>query len=425
MNVYSVQNQIQIPVTWNNQPPVGTLYGSASVAKGFSESCPAGTVTLQGGGAGGLTLTNLVQEWANGTAVPAGVAIRAHDEGDINGGKVFKSSDSATDGPMLSVTYNSYPDVPSELSTDLSDSLDVVLHGVYSDAEGGSGYVEFSIRDSVNQLVGTVNGATVASGQDSFHTLSSGYLSSGQDYTWTARAFDGTDYSAASTPQSIYATCPTEFFDHIFWRDLTSQGSQVSWSGGTQGHIRRTGWSIDPCTGGVYGDSRAWATSFLEIATNGDFFEAGMRRNHNKSYSWFVNYSLGTEVTIGTGSLDSKCSGGAIGDFYTFRVRTIGGQGGPYEAHVQCPGGGWQHLATWDGPPNGDDDGKPMVEAGRQGPNTGLSDHHHDLKFRDANNQWYSWAGMECHLDDNSAWNGYKVPGEADHFETRKASGTC
>lgn len=125
------------------------------------------------------------------------------------------------------------------------------------------------------------------------------------------------------------------------------------------------------------------------------------------------------------GLVTKRCSGGAIGDFYTFRVRTIGGQGGPYEAHVQCPGGGWQHLATWDGPPNGDDDGKPMVEAGRQGPNTGLSDHHHDLKFRDANNQWYSWAGMECHLDDNSAWNGYKVPGETDHFETRKASGTC
>jgi hypothetical protein len=206
VNVYSLQGALQPPITWNNQPAIGTLYASTSVAKGFSASCPAGAVTLQTGGANGLTLTDLVQQWTDPSTVPYGLAIRAHDEADTNGGKVFKSSEATTDGPVLSVTYNSYPDVPIEISAE-GPVTTPTLHARFSDADGGTGYVAYTVYTyPYPTVLLTGNGPTVSSGSDSPYTVPSGYLQSGQTYLWSASAHDGTDQSPA--PPRFYPSTP-------------------------------------------------------------------------------------------------------------------------------------------------------------------------------------------------------------------------
>ena len=61
VDAYSVPAAVSPPVTWNNQPGLGNLYASASAAKGYSGSCPAGWIALSGGGANGAVLGDLIQ----------------------------------------------------------------------------------------------------------------------------------------------------------------------------------------------------------------------------------------------------------------------------------------------------------------------------------------------------------------------------
>jgi len=59
--VWSLTGSFDSSVSWATQPAAGARYASLTVAKGFSGSCPAGTVTFSSGGDGGTTLTTLVQ----------------------------------------------------------------------------------------------------------------------------------------------------------------------------------------------------------------------------------------------------------------------------------------------------------------------------------------------------------------------------
>jgi hypothetical protein len=106
VDLYSLQSTGQIPVTWNNQPAAGDVYATATAAHGASGSCPAADVAFEGGGTDGATLADLVQLWAEGTVVPAGVELKADSETDPNGAKVFDSSEAGSTGPVLSVTYS-------------------------------------------------------------------------------------------------------------------------------------------------------------------------------------------------------------------------------------------------------------------------------------------------------------------------------
>jgi hypothetical protein len=195
VDVYSLADGIQVPVTWNNQPSIGTLVASTSDAKGYSASCPAGTVTIQTGGAGGTSLADLVQIWAWGEDVPIGFGIQAHDEMDANGRKTFKSADAATDGPVLSVTYNNQPDLPFSVSESTDGSGAITLHAGFSDPDGDSGYATFLIYNSAGTLVGSGQGTTVSSGNDSPYSVPAGLLTNWTQYTWQVRTYDGIDYS--------------------------------------------------------------------------------------------------------------------------------------------------------------------------------------------------------------------------------------
>jgi hypothetical protein len=197
VELYSLQAALPSPVTWNNQPAAGTLYASASVAKGYSASCPAGPITLQSGGANGATLTHLAQLWADGNETPPGIVIRASDEADVNGGKKFAPPGGANP-PSLSVTYNNFPDAPTNLSTSSGGPGSTVLHATYSDPDGGIvlGHVQYSLYDAAGALITTGSGTSVASGNDSPYTISTSVFQ--QAKIWKARGYDGNDYSPYS-----------------------------------------------------------------------------------------------------------------------------------------------------------------------------------------------------------------------------------
>ena len=84
MDAYDAASSWGSSVTWNTKPSTGTLYASTTAAKGFSSSCPAGSISLSTGGSGGHTLADLVQAWADGQAND-GMILRAASETDTTG----------------------------------------------------------------------------------------------------------------------------------------------------------------------------------------------------------------------------------------------------------------------------------------------------------------------------------------------------
>jgi RHS repeat-associated protein len=86
---------------WTAQPVIyPTVYGSLSVAKGFSSSCPNGRVTIP--------ITSFVQAMAGTVSTTDGVALKAASESDSYGWKRFGSLES-TAPPFISYTYNRKP----------------------------------------------------------------------------------------------------------------------------------------------------------------------------------------------------------------------------------------------------------------------------------------------------------------------------
>lgn len=85
---------------WGNQPTSAGVAGSATFAKGFSSSCPAGRQSIN--------VTQLVKDLAGSGWVIGTVGLQATSETDSYGWKRFSSSETANP-PYLSVTYNRAP----------------------------------------------------------------------------------------------------------------------------------------------------------------------------------------------------------------------------------------------------------------------------------------------------------------------------
>ena len=140
------------------------------------------------------------------------VEIRAHQETNSNSGKIFTSSEGGANGPVLSVTYNSYPAVPTGAWSERDEDGAYSLHGTFSDPDGGTGSDSYTVtRDDTGQVVTGASGfgQTVASGSDSASQIPGGVIEDDVGYHFTARAFDGIDYSASTPSQVLYKdTCP-------------------------------------------------------------------------------------------------------------------------------------------------------------------------------------------------------------------------
>src|SRR5439155_27199873 len=205
VDVVKVTSTVTGAPTWNNQPTVGGIYASASAAMGHSTSCPAGDLSLSSGGANGTSLADLVQLWSDGTTVPAQLELRAHNESSTTSGKAFTSSEGGSNGPVLAVTYNSFPAVPTTLWTERNDDGAYTLHGTFSDPDGGTGWVTYTVTDATTNTVVLAGspGAVVASGADSHLDLPGGTINDTDSYTFTAQASDGTLSSASSSAQTV------------------------------------------------------------------------------------------------------------------------------------------------------------------------------------------------------------------------------
>jgi RHS repeat-associated protein len=211
-DIYNVTSSWSGP-TWNNQPTYGAVYSSKSFAYGYNGSCPAQTVSFTGGGASGKTITDLVHGWASGSITNYGLSVRADDETNLTTWKLFNSSDAAGHAPVLSVTYNSYPNTPTGLSpTGTSGSphwfnvQNLLLSAKSCDPDSGKDRVNFEVysgstkivhsntgRAKVNECTAdpwTVNSPANGTNWDSGTSFGQGTL-----YKWRAQGDDGTDVS--------------------------------------------------------------------------------------------------------------------------------------------------------------------------------------------------------------------------------------
>lgn len=181
----------------------------------------------------------MVQNWADtdDTIVNHGVMVRSTDQDDFVGWKKFHSANNSSgNAPYLAVTYNSYPKTPSGLSPSTGSYVNTTtptLHGVFSDADGGSGKVEYEIRDNATGALVTtgMRSTKLAAGSDAYWTVPTGLLSDGVTYKWRARGWDGTDYSkdysayrtfaVDTSPPGMPTVSSSEFAEGV-WSQATS-----------------------------------------------------------------------------------------------------------------------------------------------------------------------------------------------------------
>ncbi|ADG76302.1 YD repeat protein [Cellulomonas flavigena DSM 20109] len=106
---------------WSAQPAWMGHYSTSSETRGYSSACPDGDVRAN--------ISALVQRWADAPSVSTvGVGLKAENEADSYGWKRFYSAESGA-GPWVWVSYNSVPNVPTNLN--VSPRSATAYNGVY------------------------------------------------------------------------------------------------------------------------------------------------------------------------------------------------------------------------------------------------------------------------------------------------------
>ncbi|WAZ23051.1 DNRLRE domain-containing protein [Streptomyces cinnabarinus] len=191
-------------ITWAD-PPASTTTGQVvnTAAKGYSADCPAGTMNFD--------IDTIVRAWTGGTA-NYGLMVRGVDETDSYTWRRFHSANHVSgDGstePHLTITYNSYPEVPGATSLSPSTGAGVVtsrtpvLSTFVNDGDPQRVRVQYAIEpdpaynDTTYALttdtpyVDTAEVAALAVPEESS-------LPDGKHLRMRARTYDGTDYSTA------------------------------------------------------------------------------------------------------------------------------------------------------------------------------------------------------------------------------------
>jgi hypothetical protein len=190
--------------TWNNN--AGT-WGS-SLANISNSSCnDVRKYTEWGGGA----LVNVVQQSTGWPTITLG--LRAADEGSTNGWKKFDENSA-----RLSVTYNSVPNVPDQLTID-GKPCGTGANKAYVSTLGGHNPVlsaRVSDPDSGDHLNGNFSWSTasgtatgsqtnVANGATAQVTTNGTAFTPGTTYSFSATAWDGTDTSGTAGPCEFVA----------------------------------------------------------------------------------------------------------------------------------------------------------------------------------------------------------------------------
>ena len=205
VNIYRATSNWSGSVTWNTRPSTnGFLQASANVAKGHDSGCPAGWVNFD--------LQGLAQAWADGSVPNYGFYVQAASETDNYGWKKFHSYNYGSNVPVLTVTYNSYPNTPTNRSTVPAtacvtgtsrpwiNTTTPTLKAVVSDPDGGSVYGNFDVWPTGGSgSVWSGTSAAVTSGGTAAKAVASGVLANGGTYSWRVRGYDGSLYSKSWT----------------------------------------------------------------------------------------------------------------------------------------------------------------------------------------------------------------------------------
>ncbi|MHC3470731.1 DNRLRE domain-containing protein [Streptomyces sp. 7R007] len=199
-------------ITWADQPSTTTTGAVTNkAALGYSSTdCPGGTMNFD--------IDSIVQSWADGSA-NYGLRIAAADETDSLTWRRFRSAnyvsgDGSTE-PHLTVTYNSYPAVPSSLAIAPSQvnayngkryitTYTPTLSAKVTDADGSAVKAQFEVTNdpaysSETAYSNTVTSSSVASGGTASYTVPSTGALPAQHLRMRVRGYDGTDYGAWSS----------------------------------------------------------------------------------------------------------------------------------------------------------------------------------------------------------------------------------
>jgi RHS repeat-associated protein len=189
---------------WTAQPAWYAIWGSSTQTRGYSASCDDGWVSAD--------LTGLIQAWADQAAGAVAIGIRATDETDKFGWKKFNSGNAASNIPRINITYNSYPNTPTNRSTVPAtacvtgasrpwiNTATPTLRAAVSDPDGGTVYGNFEVWPTGGSAaVWSGTSAAVTSGGVAAKTVASGVLANGGTYSWQVRGYDGSLYSKAWT----------------------------------------------------------------------------------------------------------------------------------------------------------------------------------------------------------------------------------
>ncbi len=187
---------------WTAQPTWLARHGTSTATAGFSSSCPAARTAI--------TLTGAMVYAAEHSTGVTTIGLRAVSETSNSGWKRFYSADNGSNVPVLSVTYNSYPHVPTGRShaggqstyypsaTDPNRVLYVntarpTLRSVVSDPDGGQVRALYTVTTGSTTVWNQLAGPYVASGGYSnfVPTTATPALTNGQTYTVVVRAHDG------------------------------------------------------------------------------------------------------------------------------------------------------------------------------------------------------------------------------------------
>jgi hypothetical protein len=208
--------------TWNTQPTKDQEWASGNTGVGFGGACPENWVQFSTAGTGGQTLTNLVQDWASGTATNHGLEVVAGNESSGSSYKRFNSADNTSDQPYLEVNYSTSVTTPT--------------------VSGGS-----SAWQSVSSIGFTASGST---------TTGSATITG---YNYRTSTDGGTTWSSPATATSGSASVSSEGSTLIQFQGVDSTGNTSAWAPSTAGAANTA--KIDrtaPSTPSVTGGSLAW-----------------------------------------------------------------------------------------------------------------------------------------------------------------------
>jgi RHS repeat-associated protein len=329
---------------WSNAPAKNTSYSDAASFNTAGSGCsPA-----QPYGSESIPVTNILNAWSNSTISAKGIQLWATSETNTAAGKIFCSEvvtagsvcNSSAYEPTLSVTYDDYPQVATQVSAEPSSigstgktyttTLTPTLSATTVDPDGSQVYTEFQVlHDPSYPSEGT---GTVWTGYSSLNPqgkpatlqVPSGKLVNGYHYEWEAigyvqNSLGGYDFAPAwssmqylavdtSIPPTPIVACSA--FPSGVWTNASPAGATCTASD-TAVDLSGFYYSFDnPDPETPVTQSAGSATITMPSGSN--TLSNGMHTLYVQAYN--IAYSRSTTITqysfgVGVGGLSSPTNG--------------------------------------------------------------------------------------------------------------------